>query len=59
MVVIASNHKRGRRQYSDIICSLFAVPVLQRAGYTRYALAMGEYVVEITCKALPSSYKVA
>lgn len=28
-----------------------SVPVLQRAGYTRYALAMGNIVVEITCKA--------
>lgn len=36
-----------------------SVPVLQRAGYTRYALAMGNIVVEITCKAPPSSYKQA
>ncbi|NYY77015.1 hypothetical protein DMI62_20985 [Escherichia coli] len=30
-----------------------SVPVLQRAGYTRYALAMGNIVVGITCKSPP------
>lgn len=36
-----------------------SVPVLQRAGYTRYALAMGEYRSGNNLQSSPSSYKVA
>ena len=36
-----------------------SVPVLQRAGYTRYALAMGEYRSGNNLQSSPSSYKQA